>query len=81
VKSSDNLGNLNMEIEADMNGTKMPMESKIDMVYKTTNEAAPKNNSIKIVKEIASNFRGDFYFTNSSKSLSKVLSKSLDFPG
>lgn len=42
VKSSDNLGNLNMEIEADMNGTKMPMESKIDMVYKTTNEAAPK---------------------------------------
>ena len=34
VKSSDNLGNLNMEIEADMNGTKMPMESKIDMVYK-----------------------------------------------
>ncbi len=36
---------------------------------------------IKIVKEIASKIRGDFYFTNSSKSLSKVLSKSLDFPG
>lgn len=42
VKNSDNSGNLNMEIDADINGTKMPMESKIDMVYKTTNEPAPK---------------------------------------
>lgn len=42
VKNSDNSGSLNMEIDADINGTKMPMESKIDMAYKTTNEPAPK---------------------------------------
>ncbi len=42
VKNSDNSGNLNMEIDADINGTKMQMESKIDMAYKTTNEPAPK---------------------------------------
>lgn len=42
VKNSDNTGNLNMEIDADINGMQMPMESKIDMVYKTTNEPAPK---------------------------------------
>ena len=42
VKTSDNLGNLNMDIEINVNGNMMPMESKINMVYKTTNEPAPK---------------------------------------
>lgn len=42
VKSGDNVGNLNMEIDADINGSQMPMESNINMVYKTTNEPAPK---------------------------------------
>lgn len=42
VKSSDNVGDLNMQIEADMNGNMMPMESKINMIFKTTNEPTPK---------------------------------------